>query len=99
MEEPIAVLSTYGFCFASAIYIVWSHPHRKGVLCGAFTQWLFTWMGMVFLVGRYGTDGPGGAMIVIWFLTGGFLSLVFCSIVAALRRTIFKSKKITLAAN
>ena len=88
MEEPIitAILLIAPFVLPS--YTAWTHPNWKGVLVGALTLWLFLFLSQVFLIGRYGTGGPAGFMLVLWFWGGWLLSGIYCTVVASVRSTM-----------
>jgi hypothetical protein len=68
----------------------WSHPNWKGVILGALTLWVFVILAEVFLLGRYGTGGPGGIGLVLWVIGGLPVSVIYCWTVLKIRRATKK---------
>ncbi len=93
MEELLVTGVVLIFPFASAGFIAWSHANWKGALIGALTLWLFLFLGLVLLAGRYSEGGPGGAMVVLWMVSGWLFSGFFCVSVAGLRKRMLRTSQ------
>ena len=81
MEEPLIVISIYVLVLLVPTYTAWTHPNWKGILLGTLTLWAFWSLAQLFLIGRYGTGGPAGVLLVLWLLTGWLWSAGYCSVV------------------
>jgi hypothetical protein len=86
MEEPIVTFLALLLPFIIPTLTAWKHPNWKGILLGALTLWIFLALALTLLLGRYGTEGPGGAIFALWILGGLPISAIYCGGVRALRR-------------
>lgn len=86
MEELLVTGAVYLFCPSVAGFIVWQHPNWKGLIASTITLYIFLFMGIALLVGRYSGEGPGGLLILLWMLGGLPMSCVFSFVVRAVKR-------------
>jgi hypothetical protein len=92
MEEMVVFIAVVLISWGLPFYISWSHPNWKGWLIGLLTLWIFFLMGQVLLLGRYGSGGPGGAMMLLWLIGGWAVSAIFCGLVVTVRQKLSRPR-------
>jgi hypothetical protein len=92
MDERIVTAVMLVLPLILPTYTAWAHPNWKGVLLGGVTLWLFLLLAIAFLIGRYGSGGPGGIGLALWMVGGWFPSLVYCLFVAGIRSALRQGK-------
>jgi hypothetical protein len=89
MEELFVTAAVYLFCFCVAGFVVWQHPNWKGLIAGTITLYIYVFMGIALVVGRYCVEGIGGAIFIpLWVLGGIPMSCAFSFAVRAARQEI-----------
>jgi len=86
MEELLFTALVYLFCFCVAGFVVWQHPNWKGLIARTITLYIYLFMGIVLVVGRYCQEGIGGLLVPAWVLTGLPVSCAFSFAVRAAKR-------------
>lgn len=85
MNELLITIAVFTLPVGLASYTAWTHPGWKGTLVAVLTLWLLLFLGLVFLAGRFGSDGPGGLLAVLWALSGWLWSAAYCSLLGWIR--------------
>lgn len=76
-----------------AAWSAWKEPGWKGILKGSGALWGYVLLSIALSIAVFGADGPSTATMVGWLGTGWAWSLLFCWVIAAIRKKLGGSKK------